>query len=98
MSPSAVAASAPSDTHATATAVMETAGAPPTHLNGAVQSPTPLHEEELKNYVLPTSRLTTKLEEKDRGRTPLVLCACGSFSPITYCMFRSLACARAEEA
>jgi hypothetical protein len=66
---------------------METAGAPPTHLNGAVQSPTPLREDELKNYALPTSRLTTKLGEKDRGRTPLVLCACGSFSPITYCMF-----------
>ena len=65
---------------------MELAGAPPTHTNGAVQSPRPLHEDELKNYALPTSRLTTKLGDKDTGRTPLVLCACGSFSPITYRM------------
>jgi hypothetical protein len=65
---------------------METVGAPPAHTNGAVQSPTPLLDEELKNYKLPTNRLTKKLGEKDRGRTPLVLCACGSFSPITYCM------------
>jgi hypothetical protein len=45
---------------------------------------------ELKSYQFPTQVLTTKLGEKDRGRTPLVLCACGSFSPITYCMFKSL--------
>ncbi|KAF2399543.1 Nucleotidylyl transferase [Trichodelitschia bisporula] len=29
-----------------------------------------------------------KLGEKDRGRTPLVLAACGSFSPITYLHLR----------
>jgi hypothetical protein len=66
---------------------METAEAPPSHQNGAVKSPTPLHAQELENYTLPTYRLTTKLEPKDEGRTPLVLCACGSFSPITFCMF-----------
>ncbi|KIW08643.1 nicotinate (nicotinamide) nucleotide adenylyltransferase [Verruconis gallopava] len=65
---------------------METAEAPPT--NGAVQSPVQLREHELKDYALPTSRLTMKLGEKDRGRTPLVLCACGSFSPITYLHLR----------
>jgi hypothetical protein len=39
---------------------------------------------ELRGYALPTSALTTRLPEKDRGRTPLVLIGCGSFSPITY--------------
>jgi len=51
--------------------------------NGALQ-PTQLRE--LRDYRLPTDRLKRKLDEKDKGRTPLVLCACGSFSPITYCM------------
>jgi len=46
--------------------------------------PTPPHE--LSDYHLPTNRLKRKLDEKDKGRTPLVLCACGSFSPITYRM------------
>lgn len=40
--------------------------------------------EELQEYSLPTSALTMKLGEKDRGRIPLVLVACGSFSPCTY--------------
>lgn len=71
------------------TTVDSAAEAPPApRQNGAVQSPTPLlSEQELKDYRLPTGRLTTKLGPKDAGRTPLVLCACGSFSPITYCEF-----------
>ncbi|KAF2672822.1 nicotinamide mononucleotide adenylyl transferase [Microthyrium microscopicum] len=42
---------------------------------------------ELKGYSLPTDVLTG-LQEKDRGRIPLVLCACGSFSPVTYLHLR----------
>jgi hypothetical protein len=38
---------------------------------------------ELENYSLPTQGLTNELAAADKGRTPLVLCACGSFSPIT---------------
>jgi hypothetical protein len=56
--------------------------------NGDVSAKTlqPEPHNELSNYELPTRRLKRKLDEKDKGRTPLVLCACGSFSPITYCM------------
>lgn len=43
---------------------------------------------ELQHYALPTDRLTTRLDAKDAGRRPLVLCACGSFSPITYLHLR----------
>jgi hypothetical protein len=44
---------------------------------------------ELRNYTFDTLALTKKLSPKDKGRQPLVLCACGSFSPITYCKFGS---------
>lgn len=53
----------------------------------AANSLQPAGLNELEDYKLPTKRLKRKLDEKDKGRTPLVLCACGSFSPITYCAF-----------
>lgn len=40
----------------------------------------------LPGYEFPTQRLKTVLN--DSGRTPLVLVACGSFSPITYLHLR----------
>ena len=46
----------------------------------------PAQMRELRDYRLPTDRLKRKLDEKGKGRIPLVLCACGSFSPITFCM------------
>jgi len=52
--------------------------------NSALQ---PVQLLELRDYRLPTDRLKRKLDENDKGLTPLVLCACGSFSPITFCMF-----------
>jgi len=68
---------------------METAQSQPTQ-NGekAAASMSPQRKYELESYSLPASRLTMRLKEKDRGRTPLVLCACGSFSPITYLHLR----------
>lgn len=42
--------------------------------------------EELEGYEFPTHRLKKCLS--DSGRTPLVLVACGSFSPITYLHLR----------
>jgi hypothetical protein len=70
---------------------METAQSQPTQ-NGekAAASMSPQRKYELESYSLPASRLTMRLKEKDRGRTPLVLCACGSFSPITYRMTHML--------
>lgn len=60
-----------------------------TQLNGDVSTNNsalqPAQLFELRDYRLPTDRLKRKLDDKDKGRTPLVLCACGSFSPITYC-------------
>jgi nicotinamide mononucleotide adenylyltransferase len=40
----------------------------------------------LSNYRFPTHRL--KSRQSDPSRTPLVLVACGSFSPITYLHLR----------
>jgi len=40
----------------------------------------------MDNYHFPTHRLKTKLQ--DDSRTPLVLIACGSFSPITFLHLR----------
>jgi len=54
--------------------------------DGVASNLQPVPPYELSDYHLPTNRLKRKLDEKDKGRTPLVLCACGSFSPITYCM------------
>jgi hypothetical protein len=61
----------------------ERQAAQPNGDNSALQ---PAQLRELREYRLPTDRLKRKLDEKDKGRIPLVLCACGSFSPITYCM------------
>ncbi|KAF2415415.1 nicotinamide mononucleotide adenylyl transferase [Tothia fuscella] len=44
--------------------------------------------EELRNYSLETSALTTKLSQDDRGKIPLAVIACGSFSPPTYLHLR----------
>lgn len=64
---------------------METAQAPPTQ-NGANagSSSSTTRPKELDNYTIPTKRLN-KLKKEEAKRIPLVLCACGSFSPITYC-------------
>ncbi|KAF2091171.1 nicotinamide mononucleotide adenylyltransferase 3 [Saccharata proteae CBS 121410] len=45
-----------------------------------------LAQESLSNYNFPTQRLKKTLS--DPSRTPLVLVACGSFSPITYLHLR----------
>jgi hypothetical protein len=65
---------------------METAQGAPTQngLDAASSSTAAKTVPELENYSLPTARLRMRLSEKDKGRVPLVLCACGSFSPITY--------------
>lgn len=65
---------------------METVGAPPSE-NGTrpvIPKLNRITTQELRAYNLPTSTLTKTLKGKDVGRVPLVLCACGSFSPITY--------------
>jgi hypothetical protein len=49
-------------------------------LNGLLSS------HELRDYSLDTQALTVKLSEEDRGRIPIALIACGSFSPPTYRM------------
>ncbi|KAE9961396.1 hypothetical protein BLS_002191 [Venturia inaequalis] len=75
---------------------METAGAPPTE-NGAqpvIHKLNRISTQELARYELPTSSLTKTLKGKDVGRVPLVLCACGSFSPITYLHLRMFEMAR----
>jgi len=59
--------------------------------DGFASSLQPAPQHELSDYQLPTNRLKRKLDEKNKGRTPLVLCACGSFSPITYCMLAYVA-------
>lgn len=38
------------------------------------------------NYVFPTHRLTTVM--RDASKKPIVLVACGSFSPVTYLHLR----------
>lgn len=45
-----------------------------------------------ENYVFPSHRLRMKL--RDDWRTPVVLVACGSFSPITYLHLRMFEMAR----
>ena len=45
----------------------------------------------LDDYKFPDSRLKTKLD--DPSKTPLLLVACGSFSPITYLHMRMFAMA-----
>lgn len=60
--------------------------------NGQSSSAPPTSE--LHDYSLPTTRLRTKLNEKEIGKIPLVLCACGSFSPITYLHLRMFEMAR----
>jgi nicotinamide mononucleotide adenylyltransferase len=42
----------------------------------------------LENYTFPTNRL--RLQQNDPNKTPLVLVACGSFSPITYLHLRMM--------
>lgn len=42
----------------------------------------------LDNYTFPTNRL--RLTQNDPEKTPLVLVACGSFSPITYLHLRMM--------
>lgn len=46
----------------------------------------PVGNVTMEDYVFPTQRL--KSEMKDPSRTPLVLIACGSFSPITFLHLR----------
>jgi nicotinamide mononucleotide adenylyltransferase len=49
-------------------------------------SPGPASGQTLANYRFPTRRL--KLRQSNPERIPLVLIACGSFSPITYLHLR----------
>ncbi len=58
------------------------ANAAPVHSNAHI----PVSSQTLANYRFPTHRL--KSRQSDPTRTPLVLVACGSFSPITYLHLR----------
>ena len=49
-------------------------------------SSAPTETMTMDNYTFPTERLQSEL--KDPSRTPLVLVACGSFSPITFLHLR----------
>jgi nicotinamide mononucleotide adenylyltransferase len=47
-----------------------------------------LSEHELREYKFPTEALTLTLSPEDRGKTPLAIVACGSFSPLSYLHLR----------
>jgi nicotinamide mononucleotide adenylyltransferase len=59
--------------------------------NGVTQSPPPVANP-LDNYSFPQYRLQQTM--KDSSKTPLLLVACGSFSPITYLHLRMFEMAR----
>lgn len=63
---------------------MDVNGGDPDHtLDGVDGVPSPVN---LDTYEFPTHRLKTVME--DPSKTPLLLVACGSFSPITYLHLR----------
>lgn len=50
------------------------------------QTATPAPSSQLSDYVFPTERLKRKMDDSEK--TPVLLVACGSFSPITYLHLR----------
>ena len=58
----------------------------PTQMNGHAVSLADNSMDELSSYIFPVSKLSTFMQ--DPSKTPLLLVACGSFSPITYLHLR----------
>lgn len=63
---------------------------PSNHKLNMTSTPDPqvIPTQTLDNYTFPTDRL--RLTQNDPAKTPLVLVACGSFSPITYLHLRMM--------